>query len=335
MKKWVSGLLVTVLAASLIGCGSGGNLSSSSDSGGSTAGRPDFLKIGGGSTGGVFFAAASGFAQLFSEKTGNIKASAQTTTGGGQNILLMADKELDLAIADSLVTHQAFHGEESFEGKANQEIRAIAGVYGGYFQQVVHPEKGIETFKDFKGKKMVVGGPSSGTENTTRIVYDAHGYSYTDRNDLIPEYIGISAGADQMKNKQVDGLNALVPYPFSTFVELTMTNQAKMISLEPEAIAKLTAGESFFLPATIPAGTYQNQPEDIHTVMLQVMLIAREDLDEELIYELTGYIFDNLEYLQTQHNAFKELTLETAVKGLSIPLHPGAERYYREKGVLK
>lgn len=294
---------------------------------------PKFILIGGGSTGGVFFSAASGFAQLISENTPT-KASAQTTTGGGQNIQLLANKEIDLAIADNLVVKHAYEGIESFDGQKVNTIRAICNIYPSYFQQVVRVGSGIETMDEIRGHNMVVGGPGSGTEIATRMVYTAHDIDYTNSSDIRPEFLGISAGVEKIQNQQADGMTSITPFPFSSFVELTMTNSAKLISLDDVAIQKLTEEGSPYMAGIIPAETYQNQDVDVSTIYMRTLLITTEDMDEGIVYEITKLIYENLEYLNIQHSCFQHMELVSAADGISIPLHPGAERYYKEIGIL-
>jgi TRAP transporter TAXI family solute receptor len=340
MKKILSVALVLLLVLSLAACGN--STAPAGNSGGTQSGdaaqevkMPEFLTIGGGSTGGVFFGAASGLAQLFSTKT-SVKASAQTTTGGGQNIQLMAQKELDLGIADNLISMQAYNGEESFKDKPNKDIRAICSIYDTYFQQAVRPDSGIDKMQDMKGKTMVVGGPGSGTENATRIVYAAHGIDYVNTKDIKPEWLGVSSGIEKMQNKQADGITSISPPPFSSYVELFMTGDGKLISLDADAITKLTSGNSPYLPATIKAGTYKGQDTDISTVKMKTMVIVRADMSDDVVYELTKMMFENKDYLVQQNkSAFGTISLESAVEGLTIPMHPGAEKYFKEKGVLK
>jgi TRAP transporter TAXI family solute receptor len=297
---------------------------------------PKFMLVGGGSTGGTFIGVAGGFAQLFSKKTTS-QANAQSTTGGGQNIILMEKKEFDFGIVDGFTLKQAISGEEQFKGKAQADkLRAICSIYPTYFQQMVRMQANINTMNDLKGHKLVVGGPASGTEIVTREVYKAHGYDYVTRRDILPEYLGVDAGMEQMRNNQVDGITSISNIPFGTYVELILINKGKIISLNADAIKKLSgAPGSAFVQTKIPAGTYKNQNEDIETVLVQTQLTTRTDLKEDLVYEITKIIFENLDFLKQQHSAFKFLSLATATKGLSAPLHPGALKYYKEKGIVK
>jgi len=294
---------------------------------------PEFLTIGGGSTGGIFFSAAAGVAQLISDKT-DTTATAQTTTGGGQNIQLMKAGEMEMGIADATVCLEAYNGEGDFEQPIDN-IRAIGVLYNSYYQEVLSNSSKAQDMTQLKGCTVVVGGAGSGTENSARKVLAAHGYDYVDRKDVKPEFVGISEGSELIQNKQADAMNCISSFPFSSFVELTMTDTVKLVSLEDEAIQTLTETYPQFLEGVIPAGTYQNQTEDVKTVYQGTFLICRDDVDEDVVYEITKMMFDEKDYLINQHNCFNELNLETATDGLTIPLHPGAERYYKEAGILK
>ena len=231
---------------------------------------------------------------------------------------------------------QAFLGQGDFAGaKQNKDIRAIAAVYPTYFQQIVRTGAGIEKMQDMRGKLMVVGGPASGTENATRIVYKAHDIEYAgDKKDITPDWLGVAAGQEKIQNGQADGMTSISPIPYSVYTEMTMTGDGKLISLDQDAITKLCGGESPYAPATIPAGTYKNQEADVQTIVMQTLLIADAKLSDDLVYELTKLIFENQDYLLTQNNAFGYMKVNEAAKGITIPLHPGAERYYKEVGAL-
>lgn len=322
-------------SASSMGSSAGGNSSAaptSSDSGTASVEFPKFMTIGGASTGGVFFGAASGIAQLLSTKT-STKATAQTTTGGGQNIQLMGKGEFEMAIADNLVSQQAYKGTDTFKGAPNTNIRAICAIYPAYFQQMVRGDSGISKMSDMKGKTMVVGGPGSGTEITTNQVYSAEGIDYVNRKDITPAFLGVDTGIDKVENQQADGITSISPPPFSSFVELAMSSKGKLVSLDDAAITKLTADGSPYRAGVIKAGTYQNQTEDCKTIYMSTLLIVNKDVPDDLVYAITKMIFENKDYLVTQNSCFNYLDVKTASQGLTIPLAAGAERYYKEQGV--
>jgi TRAP transporter TAXI family solute receptor len=295
---------------------------------------PKFLTIGGGGTGAAFFAVATGVAQLITDELG-IQANGQASNGGTHNLQLLASKEYELGMADNASASQAYDGTGAFENAANKDLRAICVVYAGYFAQQVRVDSGINNMDDIKGKRIAVGMPNSGTENITKAVYAAHGYDYTDKKDVIAEFVGASSGTDLVRNRQADGMTFFAPIPDAVQTELVVGGHTKLIGLNPDAIAKLTAEGSPYVAGTVPAGTYSNQKEDVQTIYAPMVLHVRADIDEELVYQITKLIFDNLDTLKLQHNAFANMTPENATTGIYAPLHPGAERYYKEIGVLK
>ncbi len=347
MKKYVARILVLVLVFSMAGCSSTTPpattaTTTAAATPGTTATAvpetvefPKFLTVGGGSTGGVFFSAAAGIAQMITNNTG-CTATAQTTTGGGQNILLMHDGEMELAIADNYVVQQAYNGEGDFAGLKHENLRAIGMVYTSYFQQAVTNASGIKSLKDVAGKTMVVGGPSSGTEIANFSVFAAHGMDYhADKNLLQAEWLGVSSGIELIQNGQADGISSISPPPFSSFVELFMTVPCQLISLDDDAIENLTAGDSPYQKGVIPAGTYEGQKEDVNTIYMSVLLVCDESLDDDVVYEITKMMYEKKDYLISQHTCFNEVNLEIGSHGITIPLHPGAERYYSEQNVLE
>ncbi|WP_268966475.1 TAXI family TRAP transporter solute-binding subunit [Oceanidesulfovibrio marinus] len=294
------------------------------------ADAPKFMTIGGGSSGGTFQVVANLFAQVLSKESG-IKVTAQSTTGAGQNIILMGRKDLEMGIVDSLTNQKAVNGEDQFKQHPNKDVRAISLVYTQAFHQLVRTGEDINKMSDLVGRTLVVGGPASGTELQTKTIYAAHGITY---DDIKPQFLGINEGLDLLRNRQADGETAVVPYPFSTFTELTITNQGKLISLDEDAIAKLTTPGSPFVRLTIPAEVYSNQKEPIHTVGNPTVLAIDAGVSDDLAYTFTKAFWENIDWLKEQHHAFKNLTLEDAASA-PIPLHPGAARYYKEVGVLK
>lgn len=277
---------------------------------------PDFLTVGGGSTGGVFFSAAAGIAQLLSSET-DTTATAQTTTGGSQNIQLIANGEMELGIAAADACYQAWNGIGSYE-KPLQEMNVICAIYSSYYQHVVRNDSKAQSFEEMAGSTQVVGGSGSGTEVSARAVLGAYGYDYLERKDLKAEFLGISEGVEKIQNKQADGMNSITPYPFSSFVELTMTDNAHLISINDEALDKLVNAEgSVYMKGIIPAGTYNNQNEDIQTICMPTFLICDKDMDEQLVYEITKLMIENEDYLCSQHSCFEAMNDDTVAAGLS------------------
>ncbi len=294
---------------------------------------PAFMSIGGGSSGGAAFNAVATIGQLITDKTG-CQTTAQVTTGAGQCIQLTRTGDFEFSLADQSISTQAINGTESFEGQAYPDLVAVCDLYTMYFHQFAAANSGVKSIADLVGKTAVVGGPGSGTEATTRAVYRQYGIVYTDRQDLRAEYVGIGAGVELLQNRQAAGITSITPIPFSSFVELALTGAAYPISMTDEAIKKMCADDPAYTPGVIPAGTYHGQKEDVATVCVPSLLVADKNTDEQLVYEVTRIIYENTEHLKQQNNSFKEMSLEPALKNITIPLHSGAARFYKEKGLM-
>lgn len=231
------------------------------------------------------------------------------------------------------VAYDAANGSGSFKDKPYNGARAITFVYGAYFQQLVRNGSGIKSFADLRGKKLVVGGPGSGDVAAAAEIYGSDGMTF---NDFTPEYVGTNEGVDQIRDGHADGAIALTPLPFSAFIEVISADKAYIIPMPAESIKKLTMGKTAkYYAGTIPAGIYKNQKESINTIGSAATFLVREDLDEKLVYNLTKTIWENLDDLKSFHAAVKDLKLEDALNGLTVPLHPGASRYYKEVGLIK
>jgi len=340
MKKFLSLILALGMSLSLVACGnSDSTTESKSDATENSTpvtgiDTSALYAIGSGATGGTFNAMGNVFAQFFSDAENYGQFSATATTGGVQNVLFMGNETCDFGIVSQGVFVQAVDGTDAFaETGADDNLVIIAPLYSAIFQQFV--AKGIESEADLRGKKLIVGGPGSGDEATAKTVYGAMGMTF---DDFEPLYLGSTEGAETMKDGHADGAVASTQLPFSTFVELTNADKAFLIPLEADTIEKICepGDHSFasYYPSVIPANTYKNQTEDLPTFATGTYLCCRADLSEELIYELTKYMWENIETLNTLHAAVGDLTID-AVKDIEgMPIHSGAMKYYQEVGVL-
>lgn len=351
MKKFLSAILTLAMILSLAACGGGSNPSASSDGGGSSSGSTGgdqaaapaesssidasaLYAVGGGATGGTFNAMGNVFAQFFNDAKQYGQFSATATTGGVQNVMFMGNGTCDFGIVGQSVFVQAVDGTDSFaESGPNEDLKIIAPLYSAIFQQFVN--QSIKSEDDLRGKKLIVGGPGSGDVAILETLYGHMGMTF---EDFEPLYLGSTEGAETMKDGHADGAMAQTQLPFSTFVELTNADKAYLIPLKEETIAKMCnpGDHSYpsYYPSVIPANTYKNQTEDLPTFATGTYLCCRGDLSEELIYELTKYMWENIETLNMLHAAVGDLTID-AVKDIDgMPIHPGALKYYQEVGVL-
>lgn len=319
-----------ILSVALAGCGGG-----SGDGEKKTSGKIQNINIATATTGGVYYPLGNAMAQLFNQKIPGIKASAGATAGTPQNILLMQKKEAEVAFAQNGVAYYAYNGKEMFKDKPTKFIRGITNLYPNVMHIVVNAKSDITSIKQFEGKKFVVGAIGSATEVNSKEILGLYGLDYKDKKNVKGEYLGYSEAAEALKDGRVDGILIAGGLPTSAVLDAASSMKIRILSLEPEMIAKLKESMPWYYEVTIPKGTYIGQEADAKTVAVANLLICREDLSNDLVYNMTKTLHDNQKDLVAAHSAAKDMKLQDAMKGMTLPLHPGAEKYYKEKGIVK
>ena len=292
---------------------------------------PTFINILTGGTSGVYYPIGVGLSQLYSNGIEGSKTSVQATKASVENLNLLESGrgELALALGDSVA--DAWNGVEEAGFKAPlKKLRAIAGTYPNYIQIVANKESGITTLADLKGKRISVGAPKSGTELNARAIFAAAGLSYEDMGKV--EFLPYAESVELIKNRQLDATLQSSGLGMAAIRDLAATLPITFVAIPAEITAKID--NAAYQAASIPAGTYDGQDTDVATVAITNILVSHEGVSEEVAYQMTKLMFDNLERLGNAHSAAKDIQLEGAAKDLPIPLHPGAERFYKEAGAL-
>jgi hypothetical protein len=292
---------------------------------------PTFINVLTGGTSGVYYPIGVALSQLYSNGIEGSKTSVQATKASVENLnLLQAGRgELAFALGDSVA--DAWNGVEDAGFKAPlKKLRAIAGTYPNYIQIVANAESGIKTLDDLKGKRISVGAPKSGTELNARAIFKAAGLSYEDMGKV--EFLPYAESVELIKNRQLDATLQSSGLGMAAIRDLASTMKISFVSIPADVTAKID--NAAYQAATIPAGTYDGQDADVPTVAITNILVSHEGVSDDVAYQMTKLMFDNLDRLGTAHSAAKDIKLETATKNLPIPLHPGAERFYKEAGVL-
>jgi TRAP transporter TAXI family solute receptor len=292
---------------------------------------PVFINILTGGTSGVYYPIGVALSQIYSDGIPGSKTSVQATKASVENLnLLQAGRgELAFALGDSVA--DAKNGVEDAGFKAPlTKLRAIGGAYPNYIQIVASKESGIKTLADLKGKTISVGAPKSGTELNARAIFKAAGLTYEDMGKV--QYLPFAESVELIKNRQLDATLQSSGLGMAAIRDLSSVMPLNYVSIPTDVVAKI--GNRAYQSAMIPANTYDGQPEAVPTVAITNILVTRADVSDEVAYEMTRLMFDNLPRLGNSHSAAKDIKLETAAKDLPIPLHPGAERYYKEKGAL-
>jgi hypothetical protein len=292
---------------------------------------PTFINILTGGTSGVYYPIGVGLSQLYSNGIEGSKTSVQATKASVENLNLLQSGrgELALALGDSVA--DAWNGVEDAGFKAPlKKLRAIAGTYPNYIQIVASKESGITTLADLKGKRISVGAPKSGTELNARAIFKAASLSYEDMGKV--EFLPYAESVELIKNRQLDATLQSSGLGMAAIRDLAATLPITFVAIPAEITAKID--NAAYQAASIPAGTYDGQDSDVPTVAINNILVSHDGVSEEVAYQMTKLMFDNLERLGNAHSAAKDIKLEGAAKDLPIPLHPGAERFYKEVGAL-
>jgi TRAP transporter TAXI family solute receptor len=290
-----------------------------------------FINVLTGGTSGVYYPLGVAIGKIYSDKIPNVKTQVQATKASVENLVLLQQGrgELAFTLGDSLKA--AWEGDEEAGFKAKlDKLRTIGAIYPNYIQIVATAESGIKTLADLKGKSLSVGAPKSGTELNSRAILGAAGLSYKDLGKV--EYLPFAESVDLMKNRQLNATLQSAGLGVASLKDLSTSSEITMVSVPKEVVDKIGPP---FVSVNIPANTYTGQDKDVPTAAVVNYLVTSSAVSDDLAYQMTKLIFESLPELANSHVAGKEIKLETAAMGSPVPLHPGAIRYYKEKGLIK
>jgi TRAP transporter TAXI family solute receptor len=290
-----------------------------------------FINVLTGGTSGVYYPLGVAIGKLFGDKIPTAKTQVQATKASVENLILIerGSGELAFTLGDSLKA--AWDGDEEAGFKAKLgKLRTIAAIYPNYIQLVASADSGIKTLSDLKGKSLSVGAPKSGTELNSRAILAAAGMSYKDLSKV--EYLPFAESVDLMKNRQLQATLQSAGLGVASLRDLSNSTAITVVAIPKETVDKIGPP---FVAVTIPAKTYTGQEQDVPSAAVINYLVTSSAVSDDLAYQMTKTIFEGLPELANAHVAGKEIKLESAATGSPVPLHPGAIRYYKEKGVLK
>ncbi|HOV03608.1 MAG TPA: TAXI family TRAP transporter solute-binding subunit [Kaistiaceae bacterium] len=290
-----------------------------------------FINILTGGTSGVYYPLGVALSQIYNDNIEGARAQVQSTKASVENLNLLQQGrgELAFALGDSVKLGWEGNTEAGFKGKLDK-LRGLAAIYPNYIQLVATKDSGIATLADLKGKSLSVGAPKSGTELNARTIFGAAGMSYDDLGKT--EYLPFAESVELMKNRQLDATLQSAGLGVASIRDLATTNDITVVSVPSDLVEKIGAP---YITATIPAGTYRGQDADVPTAAVVNFLVTQADVPEETVYQMTKQLYANLDRLVAAHGAAKAIKAENALNGMPLPLHPGAERYYKEVGLIK
>lgn len=289
------------------------------------------LKLATGGTTGTYYAYGGVIANILNSKLPNVQLNVQSTGASKANIFLIDDKEADVAIVQNDVMDYASKGTDLFESDgAVTTFSTVAALYAEVCQVVSSED--IKSIADLKGKRVSVGDAGSGVEFNARQILEAYGISF---DDIKKNNLGFGDSADALKDGKIDAFFCTAGAPTTAIVELATTNTINLLGIDDEHASALKEKYPFYTQYAIPGGSYKGIDSDVMTVAVKATLICSSELSEDAVYELTKGIFENKDDITAAHAKGSELSPEYAVDGISVPFHPGAEKYFKEVGAIK
>nr|WP_295973785.1 TAXI family TRAP transporter solute-binding subunit [uncultured Bacillus sp.] len=323
MKKqgllWTTGLLL-IMALLLAACNDKtGNEISEAD-------KPKFISILTGGTGGTYYPLGGAFANIISEETG-IETNAETSGASAENLTTLKDGNAEVAFTQTDIASYAKEGKQMFEGEKVDDVQAIGTLYRETIQIVTTKKSGIQSIEDLKGKRVSIGDPGSGVIPNAEQILEVHGMTFDDieRKDL--SFDESTAG---IQDGTIDAAFVTAGTPTGAVESLSATEEIVILPIKQEKIDALIKKYPYYTQDEVPKGTYK-LTETVPTVAVQAMLVVRQDLSKEVVYDITKAIFENLD--QVTHAKAKIIKPENALNGVGIDVHPGALKYFAEKGI--
>jgi TRAP transporter TAXI family solute receptor len=306
-----------------------------------------FFRIGTGATSGTYFPLGTEIAGALSNPPGTrdcarggscgvpgLIAVAQASQGSVENVELVAKSQIESALCQADVASWAYNGTNLFEKRgAKTSLRALANLYSETVHIMVRAESPIRTLKDLKGKRVALGEPESGTLVDAKLVLSVAGLS---EKDVKGSNIRLAAAQDGLRDGTMDAVFQIAGYPVSAIGELASSLPIRLLPVPPEAIDKLKKKYGFFTASTIPANTYDGIDSETPTLGIGAEWIASSELDADFVYQLVKALWNDStrRVLDSGHPIGRRIARDHALDGLALPLHAGAERYYREIGLL-
>ncbi|WP_425101517.1 TAXI family TRAP transporter solute-binding subunit [Tropicibacter sp. S64] len=287
------------------------------------------LSIATGGTGGVYYPMGGGLAEIINTHIDGYSATAEVTGASVENMGLIARGDADLAIGLADTVAQAYSGTGRFEGQQLPMIRGLASLYANMVQIVALKDSGIASLDDLRGKRVSIGAPGSGTEVNTNAILAANGISY---DDIEEQRLNFNETADALSNGDIDAGFWSVGAPTSSILNLATTQDIVILALTEAQLDAAMAADATFAKTTLPGGSYTGVDEDITVLGIPNVLTVSSEMSDDVAYNITKAMFENIAELQAVHPAARETTVEFSLSATPVPLHPGAIRYYEEIG---
>lgn len=310
--------IMAIFAVSLIaGCG-----------GADQAAQKKFINIATGGTAGTYYPLGGAMAEILNKNIPGMNASAQSTGATVANINMLKDGSVEMALVQNDIIYYAANGLEMFKDNKITTIQGIATLYPETVQLITLDKSGMKSIADLKGKRVAVGAAGSGAEANARQVLEAYGLTY---DDITAQYLSFGEAASALKDGNVDAAFLTAGYPTAAVQDIASQNKVAVLPIDDDKADALIQKYPFYTKTVIPANTYAGLESDTPAISVMAMLVANENIDEKLGYDMTKALFSNLDRIQASHSVGKLITKEGAVKGMPVKMNVGAEKYFNEK----
>jgi TRAP transporter TAXI family solute receptor len=297
--------------------------------------QQQFISIGTGGVTGVYYPTGGAICRLVNKnrKEHGIRCAVESTGGSVYNINTIRAGELEFGVAQSDWQYHAYNGTSKFEEQgAFEGLRAVFSVHPEPFTVVARADSGIKNFEDLKGKRVNIGNPGSGQRGTMEVLMDALGWTTADF--ALASELKAAEQSQALCDNKIDAMVYTVGHPSGSISEATTSCDAVLVNVTGEAVDKLIAENSFYRTATIPGGMYRGNDEDVTTFGVGATFVSSADVSDDVVYEVVKAVFDDIDGFRNLHPAFANLDpAQMAKDGLSAPIHDGAMKYYKEKGL--
>jgi TRAP transporter TAXI family solute receptor len=287
------------------------------------------LKFATGSVGGVYYPLGGGISETLTDNIEGTLVNAYTGNASVSNSNLINLGEVDLALVQSNVASWAIDGVDMFD-EPLEDLRGIASLYSEVIQVIVRKDAGIDSFNDLVGKNVSVGKIDSGNYFDAINLMNAHGIDLSSMN---AKYLSFGEAFDMMINEELDAVFVTSGIPTSSVALMASKVDIKLLEIDENIMQDLVESFPYYTIEIVPAETYPGSEKDIFALSTRALWICNKDLDDDLVYEMLKVYYEELNLLKTIHVSLDQESKETALKGMSIPIHPGALKFYKEIGL--
>lgn len=300
------------------------------------ASADEFISIGTGGVTGVYYPAGGAICRLVNRNRKNhgIRCSVESTAGSIYNLNALDADLMEVGVAQSDLQYQAYYGTGHFDGDiARKNLRSLFSLHTEVFTIAARTDSGIKTLDDLVNKRVNIGNPGSGQRATMEIIMAAKGW---DKSTFkLASELKASEQAQAVCDNKIDAMVFASGHPNGAIQEVTTSCDTILINVSGPEIDKIVKNHSYYAYATIPGGMYVGNPDDVKSFGVKATLVTTEGLNDEIAYQVVKAVFDNFDSFKNLHPVFQTLAKEDLIySGNTAPLHPGAERYFREKGLI-